>query len=201
VKLGLITDIHEHVEFLRVALDALARMSVDQIVVLGDVFETGERMDETCRLLADAKAIGVWGNHDVGLCVDPDEEFCIRYSSAVIDYMRSLRPKLDVNGLHFAHVEPWLNPELISDLWYYEGPPDTPEKLSRIFNAVSHRIMFAGHFHQWCVATPARIEAWAGDHPLRLDKGRYFVVIAALCGGHYATFDTETSELVPFKIG
>ncbi len=54
MRFGLITDIHEHVEFLRVALDRLRQERVDRIVVLGDVFETGERIEETCRLLAEA---------------------------------------------------------------------------------------------------------------------------------------------------
>ncbi len=55
MKLGLITDIHEHVELLRSALDQLRREQVDKIVMLGDVFEMGERMQETCELLADAQ--------------------------------------------------------------------------------------------------------------------------------------------------
>lgn len=41
MKLGLLTDIHEHVSHLRVALDRLRSERVDQIVVLGDVFALG----------------------------------------------------------------------------------------------------------------------------------------------------------------
>ena len=70
MKLGLITDIHEQNEPLRRTLDQFRREKVDQIVVIGDLFEMGERIEETYRLLADAKAIGVWGNHDFGLCVE-----------------------------------------------------------------------------------------------------------------------------------
>ena len=60
MKLGLIIDIHEQVEFLRIALDRFRQEKVDQIVVIGDVFETDERIEGTCRLLADAEAVGVW---------------------------------------------------------------------------------------------------------------------------------------------
>ena len=75
-------------------------------------------------------------------------------------------------------------------------------KLERIFNAVPNRIMFAGHFHKWLLATPKGIEDWKGDSPIRLDKGRYFVVIGALCEGHFAAFDTNTSEVDPiFETG
>ena len=58
MKLGLITDVHEHVEHLREALDRLGREQVDQIVVIGDLFEMGGGILETCRLLAEAKAVG-----------------------------------------------------------------------------------------------------------------------------------------------
>jgi hypothetical protein len=56
-----------------------------------------------------------------------------------------------------------LNPEEVADLWYFEGPPDEHGKLERIFNAVPNRLMFAGHYHKWLLATPGRIEDWNGD--------------------------------------
>ena len=70
MKLGLITDIHEHADQLRRALARLRDERVDQIVLLGDMFEMGSRLDETCELLAGANVCGVWGNHDFGLCGD-----------------------------------------------------------------------------------------------------------------------------------
>lgn len=199
MKLGLITDIHEHVGHLRTALNLFRRKGVEQIVVIGDVFEMGHRIEETCQLLAEAKAIGVWGNHDFGLCVDLDDDIRAKYPPVVIDYMTSLRPRLDVGGCHFTHVEPWLNTEDVADLWYFEGPPDHHGKLERIFNAVPNRIMFAGHFHKWLLATPDGINEWNGDTPICLDHGRYFVVVGALCEGQFAIFDTDTSELLPFN--
>ena len=202
MKLGLITDIHEQVELLRTALDRFNNERVDQVVVIGDVFMMGERIEETCRLLAEANAIGVWGNHDYGLCVDPDDEIREQYPAAVIEYMTSLRPRLDVAGCHFTHVEPWLNPEDIADLWYFEGPPDEHGKLVRIFDSVPNRIMFAGHFHKWLLATPDEISEWNGRRPIRLlDHARYFVVVGALCEGRYAVFDSDALVLMPFNEG
>jgi predicted phosphodiesterase len=199
MKLGLITDIHEQVEHLHSAIDRFRREQVDQVVVIGDLFQMGEQIEETCRLLAEANAIGVWGNHDFGLCAGPDDDTRGRYPEAVIDYMTSLRPRLDVGGCHFTHVEPWLDPGRLEDLWYFDGPPDEHGKLSRIFGAVPNRIMFAGHFHKWLLATPVGISGWQGEAPIRLDTGRWFVVVGALCDGRFAIFDTETSELVPFN--
>ena len=198
MKLGLITDIHEQTQHLRTALSLFRKEDVEQVVVIGDVCEMGERIEETCRLLAEANAIGVWGNHDFGLCVDLDDDIRQKYPSVVIEYMASLKPRLLVGGCHFTHVEPWLNPENLADLWYFEGPPDDRGKLERIFNAVPNRIMFAGHYHKWLLVTPDGMREWNGDSPIRLDHGRYFVVVGALCEGQFAIFDTDTSELLPF---
>lgn len=199
MKLGLLTDIHEQVANLRTALDRFRKEQVDQVVVIGDLFETGKRIEETCRLLTEAKAIGVWGNHDYGLCFEPSEEVCAKYPTSVIEYMTSLRPRLTIDDCHFTHVEPWLDPENVGDLWYYEGPPDDHQKLDRIFDAVPNRLMFAGHYHKWLLARPKRFDDWSGEQPIRLNEGRYFVVIGAACEGRYSIFDTDTSELVPFN--
>lgn len=200
MRLGLITDIHEHVENLRAALKVLNNQRVDQIVVIGDVVEMGEHLEETCKLLSEANVMGVWGNHDFGLCGDASSDLRSKYSPAVFDFMNTLRPRLETGDCHFTHVEPWLNPHDIADLWYYDGLPDQPFKRDRIFSATPQRIMFAGHFHQWLIATPTELLDWHGDSTIRLDQGRYFVVIDALCNGKFATFDTDTSELVPYQL-
>jgi hypothetical protein len=200
MKLGLITDIHEHVEYLRTALDCLGSEKVDQIVMMGDVFETGQRIEETCQLLAESRSVGVWGNHDFGFCVAPEDDLRRRYPPVVIDYMTSLRPRLEIDGCLFTHVEPWLDPENLTDLWYVGGPPTEHSDLARIFGAAWNRVMFAGHYHRWLAATPERIIPWKGDAPIRLHDNRNFVVVGALCEGRWATFDTQTCELCPFSI-
>jgi hypothetical protein len=180
MRLGLIADIHEQVEFLRAALDRFRQQQVDRVVVLGDVFETGERIEETCRLLAEAQAVGVWGNHDFGLSDNPSNKIRAKYPASVVEYMTTLRPRLELDGCYFAHVEPWLNPEEIADLWFFEGPPDSDGRLKQIFNAVPNRLMFAGHYHRWLLAKPAASLSWAGECSVRLRHGRYFVVVNSL---------------------
>lgn len=200
MKLGLVTDIHENVVNLRSALDHFHRDQIDQVVVIGDLFLHGEKIDETCRLLAESRAIGVWGNHDFGLCVTPTKESRKRYSADVIRFMTTLQPRLTRWECHFSHIEPWLDPEKLDDLWYYDGPPNQLHKLDRIFGAVPSRTLFCGHYHQWILSRPQSVEPWQGEGPIRLNTDRYFVVVAALCEGHYATFDTDTQELVPHSI-
>jgi Icc-related predicted phosphoesterase len=201
MKLGLITDVHEHVENLRAALARLAAEHVDKIVMIGDVVELGKRLTETTQLLAEANVVGVWGNHDYGLCVDPPLELQQKYLPDILRFFSTLRPTLEIEGCFFSHVEPWLNPESLFDLWYYDGPPDEHGKLWRIFHAVPQRLMFAGHFHKWLIATPDEILNWHGEQRIKLEPGRFFCVIGALCDGHFATFDTVTSELVPLRVG
>jgi hypothetical protein len=49
------------------------------------------------------------------------------------------------------------------------------------------------------LVTQSGIAPWQGEGPIKLDDGRYFVVVGALLEGQYAIFDTNTSELVPFE--
>jgi hypothetical protein len=202
MRLGILADIHEHAKELQKAIAMLRQHGADRFVVLGDVFGTGKRIEQTVRLLLDVGAVGVWGNHDVGLCFDPGETACRRYSAAVLAFMGGLQPHLEIDGCLFTHVEPWLDPHRVEDLWYFDGPPDTPEKLARSFGAVPNRVVFLGHFHRWLLGTPAGLLPWRGDRPVCLDATkRYLVVIHAVWDGKFALFDTKTDELTPFGEG
>lgn len=201
MRLGLITDIHEDVERLSSLLDHFRSDRVDQIVCIGDVFESGARIEPTCRLLADAGAIGVWGNHDFGLCGDPDPVIAGRYGPRVREHMAGYRSRLQIGECEFSHVEPWLDPTSLEDLWYFDGFPRSPEHFQRIFAAVRCRWTFAGHYHCWLATTPAGLIDWQGERPLRLDGPTlYFCVIDAACHGSAAVFDTATAELTPVRV-
>lgn len=198
MRLGLLADIHEHTKQLRKAIAVLQDHAADRFVVLGDVFETGKRMEETVDLLRQVEAVGVWGNHDIGLCFDPAEGVCRRYSPAVLDFMGRLQPHLEIDGCLFSHVEPWLDPHKAEDLWYFDGPPDSPEKLARSFAAVPHRVLFLGHLHRWLLGTPNGVLSWRGEGPVHLDSStRHLVVVHAVSNGWCALYDTEASELTP----
>ena len=109
------------------------------------------------------------------------------------------QPRLEIDGCLFSHVEPWLDPHKIEDLWYFDGPPDSPEKLSRSFAAVPNRVLFIGHLHRWLLGTPDGLLAWRGENPVALDsRKRYLVVVHAVWDGKCALFDTKTGELTPF---
>ena len=50
MELGILADIHEHVEYLSRSLAIFSEQGVDQVIVLGDVFELGQRLRETIGL-------------------------------------------------------------------------------------------------------------------------------------------------------
>ena len=148
MRIGILADVHESVSHLRWAIDVLSQQKSDCIVFLGDVFELGHHLKETVDLLAEAGAVGVWGNHDFGLCGgNQGAEDRQRYGEPVLAFMGRLQPRLEVEGCHFTHIEPWLDPEKIEDLWYFEGLPETPAQVARSFAAVPNRLIFIGHYH------------------------------------------------------
>jgi predicted phosphodiesterase len=201
VKLGLITDIHEHVADLELALKACDRHGVDKVICLGDVFETGAAIRETVALLAQRNIVGVWGNHDFGLCSHPSALVSSqrkRYAGQVLDYLATFRPSLEVEDCLFSHVEPWRDLNDVLGLWYFDGLPDEPAKIARSFDACSQRVMFTGHVHRWLLATRAGVVPWDGASAIRLAAPeRYLVIIAAVCEGYCAVYDTRTCELIP----
>jgi hypothetical protein len=90
-------------------------------------------MEETVCLLRQVEAVGVWGNHDVGLCFDPDEKIRRRYSAAVLGFMGGLQPRLEIDGCLFTHVEPWL--DLVSGVGRRESawhPPGARGRLAGV---------------------------------------------------------------------
>jgi len=71
MRIGILADIHEAIESLERALAEFRRRQVDLVLSLGDacdLFSPVGRASEVVALLKGASAVGVWGNHDVGLC-------------------------------------------------------------------------------------------------------------------------------------
>src|SRR5437588_12317100 len=145
MRLGLVADVHEATDLLREALELFLRHKVDEVIFLGDLCGMHERLEETVALLRDAGVVGVWGNHDFGLCHDLTDYARSRYPADLLAYTTTLKPTLVRDDCLFTHVEPWLDPNDLMQLWYFDGLPDTPAKLARCFDAVSERVLISGH--------------------------------------------------------
>jgi predicted phosphodiesterase len=147
MQIGIVADIHEAIEPLRHALAEFRSRGVEVVINLGDACDTFTpvgRSSDVVALLRGAGAVGVWGNHDVGLCNQVSDKVRPDTDPAVLAYMEDCR---------FSHIEPWLDATRVENLWYFDGAPDTPEKAARSFTAVPERFLFVGHFHRWLVMT------------------------------------------------
>jgi len=204
MRIGIAADIHDSVDALDATLDRFREEDVRKVVSLGDTFEsfkTGDPGVEVARLLGQVGAIGVWGNHDVGLSHDIPEEVRKKADPALLEFTETLQPQLVIDNCRFSHVEPWLNPKKIEDLWHFDGEPKTPDYARRSLEAVPEQFLFVGHYHCWAITSADEAVDWDATGPISLSKDkRYVVLIAAVVHGWSAVFDSATAELTPIRV-
>jgi hypothetical protein len=206
MRLGLVTDVHNHAAELARALAALRDRGAEQVVTIGDTcdaFGRGEGADAVAVLLRDCGAVGVWGNHDATLCRDVDDRIRERYPPVVLEFMARMQPRLAIGDCHFSHKESSVDPHDIAQLWDVSDEPlDLMARARLAFGATAARWQFVGHYHRWWAATPEGPTGWTGDGVLRLEPDRrYFVIVAAVCDGRCGLLDTEVGQLEPIRCG
>lgn len=198
MRLGLLADIHEAVEPLAAVVRELRARRVDAFVMLGDVLETGERVDETVAFLTTLPGAGVWGNHDLGLCGEVHPSVRARFSAPALAYFARLRPWVDLGGSRFQHIDPHLDPEKVEDLWRFPTPEERIAGLARC----SLARVFVGHLHGWALFTPEGQIAWNGEETFHYQADqRYLTVVNTVLDGWCAVMDTDRDELEPIRVG
>jgi Calcineurin-like phosphoesterase superfamily domain len=206
MRIGLVTDIHNHSAELARALGLFRDSRVDQVVTIGDTcdaFGRGDGAGVVASLLDGCGAVGVWGNHDFTLCRDVPAAVRERYAPVVLDVMARMQPRLVVGDCHFSHKEASVDPHDVAQLWdVSDRPLDLLERAGRAFAESDSPWQFVGHYHRWWAATPEGPVGWSGTGPLRFRSGqRYFVVVAAVCDGWCGILDTELGQLEPLQCG
>jgi hypothetical protein len=202
MRIGLLADIHEDVDRLAAAIACCRRAGADRLLTLGDLYQDGRRFAETVQMLAEAEVSGVWGNHEMGICHEPDDWVKQAFDAPTLAYMAQLRPRLAIDGVLLAHVLPRHDPTDLMQPWYVDRLPETAAAAVPDFAAFPHRRMFLGHYHRWLVMTPAGAVPWSSADPLALDPAhRYLVAVAAVCDGWCAVYDTESDVLTPCELG
>lgn len=206
MRLGLVTDIHNHHVELAKALELFRTRNVDQVVTIGDTcdaFAPPEGSDEVATLLSACGAMGVWGNHDFGLCHEISDDCRERFGDATFDFMQRMKPQVEIDGCYFSHKDASVDPHDVEQLWDFEDDSrDLKARANAGFAAISNRRQFIGHYHCWWAATPTGPTGWDGAEPLLLrPEERYFIVVAGVFQSSCAVFDTESGLLEPFNFG
>lgn len=200
MRIGILSDIHEAVAEPQTALQLFESIGVDQVLCLGDIFDTGRRLAETVDLLRTVDPIGVWGNHDLGFCIGDPCEPLLRFDASTRDFFRRLQPSLQIGEFYFSHGLPHWDP--CDPVEYYIGdPPHNPAAVAQTFDECSGQVFFTGHFHEWFVSSEAGQISFDAAQPFEFAAGnRYLMVIHAVLNGWCAVLDTETRVLTPHPI-
>jgi hypothetical protein len=205
MRYGLVTDIHSHAALLSEALKQFRDQGVEQVVSIGDAYDAFRPRDETedvCLQLEQCGAVGVWGNHDFGLSHNISDSIRQRYTPRMLDATARMQPRLLLGDCHFSHKEASIDPYDLAQLWFdEESPLDLIRRAGLAFAQNAARWQFVGHYHRWWAGSPGGAADWNGDRVLRLDPDqRWFVVVAAVCDGFCAVFDSNQAELIPLQI-
>ncbi len=204
MRLGLVTDIHNHAPQLARAIALFQQHGVDQVLTLGDscdAFCFPDQVAETARLLHSSRAIGVWGNHDFCFCRDFDVLDRSKYPESVLEVMSTMQPRLEIEHCLFSHKNAAVDPFDVAQLWDFgDENRDLWSKASAGFRASPSRWQFVGHYHRWWAATEDGPLDWHGTETLKFAPGqRYFIVVAAVMNGSCAILDLDAAELQPLS--
>ncbi|MCO5082014.1 MAG: metallophosphoesterase [Rhizobiaceae bacterium] len=152
MRTAFLSDIHANREAFEAVLDAVERVGVDRIVILGDVVGYGpdpEHAVETAAALVDRGAVCLLGNHDEAVLSGPrgmseNARIAVNWTRGRLE-----RAHLDfLAGLPLTHEEDGaLHVHASADepaRWHYV---DSCSAAARSLSATSARLIVCGHTH------------------------------------------------------
>jgi predicted phosphodiesterase len=188
-RLGILADVHGEHRLLRRALDHCRLLSVERIVLLGDLFDRVDQAELCASLLRDWDVLGVFGNHE-------------------LDALSHRRERELHLGPHADAVLETLELELVIDdaLFIHEAPVShAPDPLRSVLgrsnghtSPTSARITFSGHTHHRSARDDrGPLDISGGQLQLRSER-RYLINPGATADGLFAIWD-RTESIVIFE--
>ena len=150
MRVAVISDIHANLHALEAVLEAIDANPPDELWCLGDLVGYGPRPNEVIALVRERAAIGLVGNHDLGVLgrLDLDEFSPDAAASAIwtqtvlLDehraYLESLSPEAKIDGAELYHASPR------DPVWEYVI---TEESARAALEATVAPVVLVGHSH------------------------------------------------------
>ncbi len=177
---GIFADVHGAQRTLAGALVACRAAGVEQIALLGDLFDRIEQADACASALAGWPTIGVWGNHEREIALAASTEGAL--APATVALLTGLREELVVEEARLTHeAAHWGYSAALARLVAHRAAAAPAPDAARI--------TFAGHTHHRA-ARDERGPLDVGRGTLTLDPARrYLINPGALAVGQYAIWD------------
>jgi predicted phosphodiesterase len=182
MRVAVISDIHGNLHALSAVLDEIERERPDTIWCLGDVVGYGPRPNECCDAVQEAAALGLVGNHDLGVLgrldlddFSPDAAAAARWTQGVLTeraraYLDPLEPSESRDGVDLYHGSPR------DPIWEYVL---TVEAARAALELSREKLVLVGHSHVALALVLNRGRLGGGlapaDSQADLRKGRWLI--------------------------
>lgn len=163
-KTAIISDVHGNYQALKAVLADINRMSVTQIINLGDVTDYGPRPNQSIRLLNLYASISLLGNHDgyhnegeINDSVSPGVHETFKWTQDVLnksskEYLRGLKESykiLETNSVYSNRSKIWLGHGSPEDpLNHYINDKNDLDYLFYVNGMEEVKMIFCGHTHK-----------------------------------------------------
>ncbi len=154
MKIGILSDIHGHLDSLNKALDLFAHLQVDKIICVGDLVDRGPDGDAVVEIIRKMNIPCVQGNHDelamrtqdflarhlnAGLPIEP-------LTAATVNFLSGLPLEYHFEwmgiSVYLAHANPW------HDSTRYIYPTESRSVFESIIQITNSEIIILGHTHR-----------------------------------------------------
>jgi predicted phosphodiesterase len=211
MKLAVLSDIHGNLEAFQAVLDAIAPLSIDTVISLGDNIGYGPDSEAVAALIRERKIASVLGNHEMAVknnqnlaWFNPVAKRALaiaqsQLTDASVAWIKQLPRYLVTAGLRFVHGVP---PDS-AFLYLFQLPEN---KLIQKLARADESVCFVGHTHELGIISldGIRLEKESpAPGTYLLDPAKKYIINAGSVGqprdgtpgAKFVLFDTQTLEL------